>query len=469
VHPNDNLARNSAATFLEEFRHEWVCISQGEFDGFLRHHLGEIFANAPEEEEETFHVQYHRSEGAIVPPATSPAADLLDQLLGKALDSGASDVHFEPDPDGVNVRARIDGRMTELHPLLEFEMYKQLVARVKVISELNLAERRLPQDASLRLEFRRRMIDMRVSTLPTPTGEAVVLRLLDPTKRNLDLSELIVENRVAELVQELFAYPSGLVLVTGPTGSGKTTTLYGGMRSRLAATPTIKLVTAEDPVEYELEGVSQVQVNTTVGLTYERILRSLLRQDPDVLLIGEMRDEESMQIGLEASLTGHLVLSSLHTNNALETIMRLRQRGAENYVIAASLRGIVSQRLVARLCAACARPAELDARTRDRLHGSGVLREGETLAPSEAPGCEVCRFLGRKGRVGLYEVLVMTDSLREAIEGGASYAGLNEAIPRSSYLPMRRYARHLLEKGLTAVEDMLPLFPSAKLREELDP
>jgi type II secretory ATPase GspE/PulE/Tfp pilus assembly ATPase PilB-like protein len=369
----------------------------------------------------------------------------------------------------VNVRARIDGRMTELHPLLEFEMYKQLVARVKVISELNLAERRLPQDASLRLEFRRRMIDMRVSTLPTPTGEAVVLRLLDPTKRNLDLSELIVENRVAELVEELFAYPSGLVLVTGPTGSGKTTTLYGGMRSRLAATPTIKLVTAEDPVEYELEGVSQVQVNTTVGLTYERILRSLLRQDPDVLLIGEMRDGESMQIGLEASLTGHLVLSSLHTNNALETIMRLRQRGAENYVIAASLRGIVSQRLVARLCAACARPAEMNARTQDRLFGAGVLREGETLEPSEAPGCEVCRFLGRKGRVGLYEVLVMTDTLREAIEGGASYSGLLEAIPRSSYLPMRRYARHLLEKGLTAVEDMLPLFPSAKLREELDP
>lgn len=466
IEPSDLVARNTAATFLEEYTHDYVCVTRGDFEAFVKTRLPEIL-QAPVIQEEAPPIFFHRSEGSIVPPTESAAAQFFDKLLKTAIDAGASDLHFEPDPEGVNIRARIDGRMTELHPVTGFEIYTPMVARVKVIAELNLAERRLPQDASLRVGYRRRMLDMRVSTLPTPAGESVVCRLLDPTRRNLDLGELIVDPGVEEMVEDLFAYPSGLVLVTGPTGSGKTTTLYAGVRCRLEATPTIKLVTAEDPVEYELDGVSQVQVNTEIGLTFERILRSVLRQDPDVVLIGEMRDWESMAIALEAALTGHLVLSSLHTNNALETIMRLRQRGAESYVLASALRGVVSQRLVARLCAACSRPREVTDLDRQTLTALGLFKEGDEIKLYEGPGCDHCRSMGRRGRLGLYEVLVMTPELQGAIESGASFAEMQAVIPAASYLPMRRYAGKLLNRGLVAPEDIYPLFPSARLTETL--
>lgn len=462
VDPHDFVVRNTVAAFAGGLEHEWVCLPAEDLERFFEEDLAKVFEVALEEVENVG-LLYFKGEGQVVGESNSDAARLLDRLIQEGLDSGASDIHFEPDPDGVNVRARIDGRMTQLHPLLGFDLYKPLVARVKVITEMDLAERRLPQDASIRIGYRRKMMDMRVSTLPTPTGEAVVCRLLDSSRRTLDLAELIIDETLEEAVAELFQFPSGLVLVTGPTGSGKTTTLYAGMRHRLMVNPTIKLVTAEDPVEYELEGVSQVQVNQAVGLTYEKILRSLLRQDPDVLLIGEMRDQESMQIALEASLTGHLVLSSLHTNNAIETISRLRQRGAENYLIASALRGIVSQRLVPRLCSACSEPAKVKPETRKRLEVTGVLKPGEDFPCYQARGCSHCRSLGRKGRVALYEVLLMTEELKESIETGVSQGSLKQSIPAGSYLPMRRYASHLLAKGLVAPEDVVGFFPAERV------
>lgn len=464
VDPEDFVARNTVAAFLEEYDHEWVCITQDDFNSFVEARIREIF-RTPGADEESAELFYFLAEGQVAEAPQTEAAKLFDRLVKKAVDAGASDLHFEPNPEGVNVRCRIDGRMTEIHPALGYQIYRPLVSRVKVVTQLNLAERRLPQDASIRMGYRRRSIDMRVSTLPTPTGESVVCHLLDPNRRYMALSELIIDDRVLSMVSDLFACPNGMVLVTGPTGAGKTTTLYAGLRSRLQDNPTIKLVTAEDPVEYELEDVTQVQVSEEVGLTFSRILRSLLRQDPDVLLVGEIRDQESLQIVLEASLTGHLVLSSLHTNSALETIMRLRHRGAEDYAVASALRGMISQRLVPRLCSACHHPSKP---TKEEIQ---ILRDCWILKPDEdldevwsASGCPHCRSLGRRGRVAVYELTVVTNALRDVIETGCSYADLKDAMTPDSFVPMRRYALHLLKKGLVGIEDLMPLFRGVRLR-----
>ncbi len=465
VDPSDHVARNTVATFLDRLEPRWVCVTGADFDAFAATRLPALFQGPRiEEEEGSTDLLYFKGEAEVAPPAETPAAKLLDQLLKSAIDAGASDLDFEPDPDAVHVRARIDGRMTPFHSPLGFDLFKPLVSRVKVLSELNLAEKRLPQDASVRVGYRRRMLDLRISTLPTPAGEMVALRLLDPERRHVDLEDLIVDEAAEHLVADLMAVPSGLVLVTGPTGAGKTTTLYAGMRRRLWVTPTIKLVTAEDPVEYELEGVAQVQVNTAIGLTYARILRSLLRQNPDMLMIGEMRDDESLHIALEAALTGHAVLSSLHTNSALETLMRLRQRGAEDYVIGASLKGVVSQRLLPRLCTMCSAPVGEPEPLLAKLRRAGILGADEVIELKTAGGCDACRATGRKGRIGLYEVLAMSDPLREAVEAGAGYARLREVLPADSFYPRARYAARLLTQGLVHAEDLLPIFPVTKLR-----
>ena len=319
----------------------------------------------------------------------------------------------------------------------------------------------------MRVKYGQRVIDLRVSTVPSPRAEAVACRLFDPVQRKLDLSNLIVSEGVADLVRKLFYLPQGLVLVTGPTGSGKTTTLYAGIQARQKHNPTNKLVTAEDPIEYELSGATQIQVNPTIGLTFERILRSTLRQDPDIILVGEIRDKSSMEIAIEASLTGHLVLSSLHTNDVFETVIRIRQRGIEPYAIASSLRGVISQRLVPRLCSACAEEVKMDAALLEQLRSANILDAGETSKVWEAKGCTHCRMTGLKGRLGLYEALVMTPALRDAIEKGATLLELQGAAPADSYVSMRRYAKFVLDKGLVSARDVLEVLPAVAKVEEV--
>jgi type II secretory ATPase GspE/PulE/Tfp pilus assembly ATPase PilB-like protein len=325
---------------------------------------------------------------------------------------------------------------------------------------MDITESRLPQDSVMRVKYGQRTVDFRVSTVPSPRAESVACRLFDPSQRKLDLSNLVVSEAVAELIRRLFYMPQGLILVTGPTGSGKTTTLYAGIQDRQKHNPTNKLVTAEDPIEYELNGATQIQVNPQIGLTFERILRSTLRQDPDIILVGEIRDRPSMEIAIEASLTGHLVLSSLHTNDVFETVIRIRQRGIESYAIASALRGVISQQLVARLCSACSEEMPADPALIEQLRSANILEPNETAKTWQAKGCTHCRMTGQKGRLGLYEVLVMTNELRDAIEKEATLMELRKSAPPGSYISMRRYAKFVMDKGLVNPKDLLEILPA---------
>jgi type II secretory ATPase GspE/PulE/Tfp pilus assembly ATPase PilB-like protein len=329
-----------------------------------------------------------------------------------------------------------------------------------VLSDMDITESRLPQDSVMRVKYGQRTIDFRVSTVPSPRAESVACRLFDPIQRKLDLANLIVSEAVAELVRRLFYLPTGLVLVTG-------TTLYAGIQARQKHNPTNKLVTAEDPIEYELNGATQIQVNPQIGLTFERILRSTLRQDPDIILVGEIRDRPSMEIAIEASLTGHLVLSSLHTNDVFETMMRIRQRGIEAYAIASALRGVISQRLVPRLCSACAEEMPLEPLLLDQLRLAKILEPDETTKVWQAKGCTHCRMTGLKGRLGLFEVLVVTPELRDAIEQNGTLAELQRAAPPGSYISMRRYAKFVLDKGLVSAKDLLEILPATASAKEV--
>lgn len=461
VDPTDQVARNTVVQFLNKQVINWICIAQPDFEYFRDKKLFDLVADSVQVVEETDTKMFYPSAktgGQL--EATSAAAQKLDELISAAIHSGASDLHLEPGPEDVHVRGRIDGRLVELTQPMTYADYKPIVSRIKVLSDLDITETRLPQDSVLKVKYGSRAVDLRISTVPSTHAEAVACRLFDPLQRKLDFHNLIVSENVAEVIKQQFFLPSGLLLVTGPTGSGKTTTLYAGLQLRQQECPTNKVVTAEDPIEYELKGVTQVQVNLTTGLTYERILRSLLRQDPDVILVGEIRDKSSMEIAFEASLTGHFVLSSLHTNNVFETVMRVRQRGVEPYVIASALRAVVSQRLLPRLCGACAEEVPMDAKTLAELQRSGILEPGETMPLWKAKGCSHCRMNGYKGRIGLYELLLMSDVLRDAVESEATLSELRMSAPAGTYVPMHRYARLVLTKGLASVKDVLDLLPA---------
>jgi type II secretory ATPase GspE/PulE/Tfp pilus assembly ATPase PilB-like protein len=462
VDPTDQVARNTVSEFLVKMHITWICVSQPDFENFRDKKLFDLVnASATTDWTAPSELRYLTSSSAPAVEGNSVSAQLLDDIIVDSIDAAASDLHFEPGPAGVSIRARIDGRLVELIPPITYAAFKPILSRIKVLSEMDITESRLPQDSVMRVKYGSRVVDFRVSTVPSPRAESVACRLFDPQQRKLDLANLIVSEAVATLVTKLFYLPTGLILVTGPTGSGKTTTLYAGIQARQKHNPTNKLVSAEDPIEYELNGATQIQVNPTIGLTFERILRSALRQDPDIILVGEIRDRSSMEIAIEASLTGHLVLSSLHTNDVFETMIRIRQRGIEPYAIASSLRGIISQRLVPRLCGACAEVFTPDNNLVAQLHSSGILDEGENVKTWQARGCTHCRMTGLKGRLGLYEVLVMTPTLRDAIENGATIAELQRAAPPGSYISMRRYAKFVMDKGLVNPKDVLEILPAA--------
>jgi len=467
VDPTDQIARNTVAQFAKQYHVTWVCVSQPDFENFRDKKLFDLL-NKREESTSTLGPELSY-EGSVPGAAaeTSAAARVFDQSLVSAIEAGASDLHFEPGPKGVAIRARIDGALVELRPTLDHATYRPLVSRLKVLADMDITESRLPQDSVLKAKYGGRPIDVRLSTVPANRAEAVACRLFDPHQRRLDLKSLFISSGVADMVESLFYMPSGILLVTGPTGSGKTTTLYAGLQARMTKDPALKLVTAEDPIEYEMEGITQVQVNTLTGLTYEVILRSLLRQDPDVVLVGEMRDKSSMEIALEAALTGHFVLSSLHTNSAFETIMRLRQREIPPYVIASALRGVVSQRLLPRVCESCAEEVEATPEQRAGLAASGIWRDGDASKVFEGKGCSSCRMTGFRGRIGVYEVLSVGRGIRDTIEMGGTLAEIERATPPGSFVSMRDYARLLLQKGLVSPRDLLQILPPAVAAKQL--
>lgn len=380
----------------------------------------------------------------------APVVKIVNLLLLEALDTRASDVHLESYQNGLRVRYRVDGVLQDaIAP--PPRLAAAVVSRLKIMAELDIAERRVPQDGRIRLRMHDRQVDVRVSTLPTLHGESVVLRLLDKESGRIDLEALGMGPDTLARFDKVIAKPHGIVLSTGPTGSGKTTTLYAAV-DRIR-TGREKILTVEDPVEYELPGVPQVPVNEKVGLTFANALRALLRQDPDVMLVGEIRDQETADIATHAALTGHLVLSTLHTNDAATALTRLVDLGIEPYLVASTVEAVLAQRLVRRICESCRRPVELTAEQRAAL-GDAASELGEVW---EGEGCEQCRGTGYSGRTGIYELLVMEPEIREAVLGDATIsAGRLQVLAREAGMKLlREDGLRVVAEGFTTVEEVL--------------
>jgi type IV pilus assembly protein PilB len=388
---------------------------------------------------------------------------LVDVIVAQAMDLEASDIHIEPELDAVNVRYRVAGAlMKRPAPPINRSFARAIASRIKVLADLDISERRRPQDGRISCKVGTRPLDLRVSVMPTHEGEKIVMRLLDSANAIKPLENLVLAEKVCRVVHQMVMRPYGIVFVCGPTGSGKTTTLYSaiGVRRR----EDTNIVTVEDPVEYNLSGITQVSVHNEIGLTFSSVLRSFLRQDPNVILVGETRDRETGKIALEAGLTGHLVLTSLHTNDAIGTIQRLREMGLEDYAIAAALVGIVSQRLVRRLCPACAVDAPPSPHVLEQLALIEVLPRDYSGNIKRAKGCEACAGSGYRGRVGVYEILVADDDLRQAITSGANQFELRATAHRGAFVPMVRYSSYLLTNGITTAEEVLAIHAGRSAR-----
>lgn len=383
-------------------------------------------------------------------------ATLLSTLVAEAIEKGASDVHLDPDKKGLVVRYRVDGQLVTREQVIPKSLHLPLVSRVKILAGLNITERRLPQDGRISLEAAGRPFDLRVATICTRYGEKVTLRVLDSAAIRQSLSTLIGAEKVAQVVRRLFTQPNGLVLVTGPTGSGKTTTLYAAVRERMGQ--AVSICTIEDPIEYDLPGVNQVQVNEAAGLGFSQVLSAFLRSNPDVIFVGETRDAQTAKLACTAALTGHLVLSSLHTNDALSAVSRLQTMQVDPYVVAGSLLGVINQRLVRRLCSSCRTPTTPTEGTLDGLRALGVSFD-ESTQFYKAKGCQACGGEGVKGRVGVYELLVVSQRVRDAIAQGADPVALRNAAADGSYVSLARYASFVLAQGIVDPAEVLRVVP----------
>jgi MSHA biogenesis protein MshE len=383
----------------------------------------------------------------------APVFKLLQTLFSDAVQVNASDIHIEPDESVLRLRQRIDG---VLHETItnEKRIAPALVLRLKLMSGLDISEKRLPQDGRFNIRVKDKSIDVRLSTMPTAYGESVVMRLLDQSGGILDFEHLGMPPDILKRFKHQIHHPHGLVLVTGPTGSGKTTTLYAALTE--LNRPETKIITVEDPVEYRLPRVNQVQIHNKIGLTFANVLRTALRQDPDIVLIGEMRDQETAQIGLRAAMTGHLVLSTLHTNDAITTANRLVDMGAEGYLVAASLRAIIAQRLIRRVCNSCAVPYTPDAQETAWLYGT-IGAAAESLQLKHGPGCPRCQNTGYRGRIGVYELLEMDAAMADALRRNDSGAFARAAAEHPGYRPLTLCALDYAQRGMTSLEEVFRL------------
>ncbi len=381
----------------------------------------------------------------------APIVRLVNVLISRALDMRASDIHFEPFERSFQVRCRVDGVLFDLDQPQK-NMQSAIVSRLKLMANLNIAERRLPQDGKIKLRFGNREVDIRVSTVPTIYGESVVLRLLSQEGVDYNLSNLGMPPQNLEFLEGLIERPYGMILVTGPTGSGKTTTLYGVLKKLNSVTR--KILTVEDPVEYQINGINQIQVKPQIDLTFANALRSLVRQDPDVLLIGEIRDKETADIAIESALTGHLVLSTLHTNDAPGAITRLRDIGIESFLMADSLLTVLAQRLIRLLCPFC--KTEYQARDVDRRKIGEIIPDlPEALTLYQSKGCDRCGYTGYKGRQGIFEVLPINESVRSAIVAGKDAGSIAQTAVEFGYRPLAYDGFHKVIDGTTTLSEVL--------------
>jgi MSHA biogenesis protein MshE len=376
---------------------------------------------------------------------------LLQSIFLDAMQVRASDVHIEPDETVLRIRQRVDGVLQE-QVVKERRITSALVLRLKLMSGLDISEKRLPQDGRFSIKIKERKVDVRLSTMPVEYGESVVMRLLDQTDGVTDLENVGMPADMLERFRRLIHMPHGLILVTGPTGSGKTTTLYGALQELNDVGK--KIITVEDPVEYRLHRINQVQVNPKIDLSFARVLRSALRQDPDILLVGEIRDTETAEIALRAAMTGHLVLSTLHTNDAVSSAMRLVDMGTEGFLAATAIRAVLAQRLVRRLCEYCC--TEHDPSPRDRAWVEKV--SGVTLAPAQrlqqASGCHRCNNTGYRGRIGVFELLVINDEMADALRRTDSSAFVKAARASRGYQPLVKSAVLDAISGVTSLDEV---------------
>ncbi len=379
-----------------------------------------------------------------------PITEIVNEIIYIAAEAGASDIHFDPEEKTIKVRFRIDGVLID-YTIIPESIRKNLIARLKIISGMDITESRLPQDGAIKTVIKNINLDMRVSSLPTNEGEKIVIRILDYSSSLNGLESLGFSPSNLKKMKELIKEPNGIILVTGATGSGKSTTVYSLLQ--LLNTPKVNLVTVEDPVEMNIAGINQIQVNSEIGLTFANVLRSILRQDPDIIMIGEIRDDETAKIAVRASITGHLVLSTIHTNNALNTIERLRDMEVETYLLASSLNGIVSQKLARRLCPHCIkkRPA-IDYEKKLIKTNLGI----DITELSYAEGCEHC-VSGYKGRIAIHEVLVITQEIRDAIANGISKEELRKLVYTSDTTTLLQDGLQKVVQNITTIEEILRL------------
>jgi len=379
----------------------------------------------------------------------APVVRLANAILALAVKRGASDIHVEPQEKELVVRFRIDGVLQVIQQLPK-KAQMGLISRLKILSRLDIAEKRLPQDGRISVRMENKSIDFRVSTIPSKWGEKICMRILDKSNTQLGLDKLITHPATLEAVREMVSQPYGIMYVTGPTGSGKTTTLYSALAE--LNDPDINISTAEDPIEYDLAGINQVQVKKEIGLDFARVLRAFLRQDPDVILVGETRDLETAKIAVEAALTGHMVFTTLHTNDAAGTFIRLDEMGVEPFLVANSTIGIIAQRLARRLCSRCKEPYPVDAETLKYL-GAPATEEKRTFYKPK--GCDACGGSGYKGRVGIYEVLRMNQALRPMVIRRAPSDEIRDAARQQGMLSLKDYGLMLLREGMTSVDEVV--------------
>jgi type IV pilus assembly protein PilB len=409
----------------------------------------------------------------------APVINLVNRILAKALQEGVSDIHVEPQEEYLRIRFRKDGVLRQAFEPLPKKITPAVSARFKIMAELDIAERRLPQDGKIRRMFQGRKVDFRVSSLPSRYGEKIVLRILDNESTQLGLDKLITDEATLQIVREMASRPFGLILVTGPTGSGKSTSLYSVLAER--NDPGVNISTAEDPIEYSLPGITQVQVLREKGMDFASILRSFLRQDPDVILVGETRDKETAKTAIEAALTGHLVLTTLHTNDAAGAIARLDEMGVEPFMVSGALLGVLAQRLMRRVCSEC-RISYMPSTAELARFGLSASSEGEitlykanTLRPEEIQEasskgtlCQKCNGIGYKGRVGVYEVMRVSERLQTLINEGAPTERLKDAAVEEGMTTLLAYSLNLVQQGYTTLEEVERVtFTDSGLESEL--
>jgi type IV pilus assembly protein PilB len=397
-----------------------------------------VFQNKPEDSEKIDEVK------------NAPTVKLVDSLLKNAVEQRASDIHIEPYEKYIRVRYRIDGQLEEISSL-NIDVLSGIVTRIKILANLNIAERRIPQDGRIVTIINNKNVDMRVSIIPLITGEKVVIRILDRSNYKIGKDNLGMSNEDIKKLESIISAPHGIILVTGPTGSGKSTTLYT-MLSELNSINK-NIVTVEDPVEYSMDGINQVNVNSKVGLTFATGLRSILRQDPDVVMVGEMRDTETAEIGIRAAITGHLVLSTLHTNDAPSSVIRLIDMGVEPFLVATAIKGVIAQRLVRRICPSCKEDYEGDETEKRLLHLNGDDR----VTLYRGNGCASCNYTGYNGRLGVYEIMNVDRDIKDVIIKSNNPEELRDEAIKKGMKTLSDSCRELVLKGETTIEEMMKI------------